>query len=174
MGFAFLGAEMAYEAAALSDAAWRTHAEALIWSRQCLLDLAIPKRDLLRFAYTSDPEAATAELVLRGLWEDRGDYWYVAFHDEWQHTRDQIERRRAADQVKQSRHRKHERGDHSECLPGRCKALSPGDTPGDTPGVSREEQRRAETHLGKDQPNGASDEQRRRDIVFGRIPLDEL
>ena len=55
MGFAFLGAELAYEAAALSDAAWRTHVEALIWSRQCLLDLAIPKR-----TYRGSPTHPTA------------------------------------------------------------------------------------------------------------------
>jgi hypothetical protein len=168
MGFAFLGAEMVYEGADLSDSAWRTHGEALVWSRQRLLDLAIPKRDLPRFAYSANAEAAAAELVLRGWWEDRGDYWYLKFHDEWQHTRDQVERRRDADRVKHSRHRKHEKGDHSECLSGRCKALSPGDTPGDTPGVSREEQRRAETHLRNDHAGTMTDEQKRA-IVFPRV-----
>jgi hypothetical protein len=90
---------------ALSDAAYRTRHEGLSWSNRHLLDGWLPKRDLRRFAFTSDPQAAVAELVARGYWNDEGDAWRIVHHLEHQPSRDQVLRRRAVDAERQDRYR---------------------------------------------------------------------
>ena len=137
MGFAMVGAELAYQGAELSDAAWRTHVEALIWSRQRMLDGKIPKRDLPRFAYSTATGPAVAELVAHEWWQDCGDHWLLVFGFEWQSTKKQIEQRREADRVRQARRRAHQTGDHSQC-DSRCHAVTPDVTPDVTPEKSRE------------------------------------
>lgn len=130
-----LGAEFPDEISSVSDAAFRTHVEALCWSNRRLLDLAVPKTQLRKFAETADPDVATAELVAAGWWRDDGATWYIGVHfAEWQRDRVQVEHLRQRKARDQQRKRRHDLGDHSLCLPGRCKALSPGDGAGDEAG----------------------------------------
>lgn len=119
-----LGDEFPDGAADLSDAAFRTHVEALAWSNRRLLDLVIPKRDLRRFAFSpavdvTDPDgdAVAQELVVRGWWIDRGDAWFIgARWPEWQRERAQVERGRERETTRKRRQRQHARGDHSICI----------------------------------------------------------
>jgi hypothetical protein len=114
-----LGDEFAGETISLSDAAFRTHVEALMWSNYRLLDLAVPKRDIKRFAETVDPDQAVKELVEAGWWEDHGAVWWIGCRfPDWQRDRVQVQHRRAQWSVQKRRQRRHKLGDHSLCLPG--------------------------------------------------------
>jgi hypothetical protein len=118
-----IGDEFADEAADLTDAAVRTHIEALLWSNRRLLDLVVPKRDLRRFAFSTivrvdnpDDDLVIKELVTEGWWEDRGDSWFVGVRwPEWQHDRIQVLRVRERETLKKRRQRAHAHGDHSLC-----------------------------------------------------------
>lgn len=67
--------------ACLSDAAYRTHTEAIGWVyRMEDLKLRIPKHLLRRFAGSDCYEAAVKELADLGFWRDRGDTWEVIHH----------------------------------------------------------------------------------------------
>jgi hypothetical protein len=124
------GDEFVDDAADLSDAAVRTHLDALHWSARRLLDLHIPKRDLPRFAFSPDASRAVDELVAVGWWLDKGSTWYLAYRPEWQWSREQVERRRHQNAQAQERARRHKRGDHSLCLPDKCPSAA--DTRGDS------------------------------------------
>ena len=139
-----LGDEFSDAAAPLSDAAFRTHVEALCWSNRRLLDLTISKRELKRFAETDNPNAAAKELVTTGWWEDRGDDWWIGsrFAD-WQVERSVIEQRRADTAARVRRHRMHKADDHSLCEPSRCNALRDA-----LPGSGRDGPGRANTKGG--------------------------
>ena len=76
----------------LSDAAFRLHTEALVWSNRKLLDLYIPKDDLRRFA--KRPEAAP-ELVAVGWWTDDGEHYVIRHHGGYQPTREAVLTRQA-------------------------------------------------------------------------------
>ena len=116
-----LGDEFGPESAGLTDAEFRTHVEALIYSNWRLLDLHVPKSEVRRFAGSADAEAAVDGLVVKGWWDDRGDAWHVGVRfGEWQRDRAQVEARRAYLAEAQRRSRSHKAGDHSLCLPGRC------------------------------------------------------
>jgi hypothetical protein len=52
----------------LSDAAFRTHIEALLWTMRRETGGWIRARDIPRFAETKDPEAAVIDLVSAGWW----------------------------------------------------------------------------------------------------------
>ena len=116
-----LGDEISQAAEPLSDAAFRTHIEALAWSARHLLDLQVPFRHLHRFAYCADPDVAAKELVEAGWWEERGDGWYVGLqYPEWQLTRIEVEQERIKGLERQHRRRRHVAGDHSTCLSTSC------------------------------------------------------
>ena len=67
----------------LSDAAYRTHTEAIGWLyRVEEMSLLIAKHLVRRFASTVDPDAAIAELVTAGCWGDAGGSWQVVHHAE--------------------------------------------------------------------------------------------
>jgi hypothetical protein len=124
-----LGDEHADAAADLSDAAWRTHVEAWEWSNRMLLDLAIPKQHLRRFAFSNDAEKAVEELLATGWWEDRGAVWWVGCRfPEWQRSREQVQVRREQNATAQERRRRHGKGDHSLCLSGKCPKVSAADS----------------------------------------------
>ena len=99
MNWTKFGDEYPAEARELTDAEWRTHGEALMWSSWRLLDLHIPKKDVRRFAeYDSDIslDVVTAGLVAKGWWRDDGDEWYVGLiHPEWQRDADEVRTDRA-------------------------------------------------------------------------------
>lgn len=77
----------------LSDAAFRLHTEALVWSNRKLLDCRLPKERLERF--TSRPEAAT-ELVNAGWWSDEGTTYVIRHHALYQRTREDVLRQQEA------------------------------------------------------------------------------
>jgi hypothetical protein len=122
-----LGEEFPDEARGLTDAAFRTHVEALCWSNRRGLDLRIPRRDLRRFAETDDPDTAVKVLIDCGWWKDDGDAWLIdgKFPD-WQIESAVIAQRREAAALRVKRHRLHKIGDHSICLEGSCNALRNG------------------------------------------------
>jgi hypothetical protein len=65
----------------LSDAAVRTHAEAVHYAyRTENADLRIPVRSLRRFAGSSEREVAAKELVAAGLWRCEGDAYVIVHH----------------------------------------------------------------------------------------------
>lgn len=116
-----LGGEWRIAARDLSDAAYRTHTDALCWSNDDGLDLMIPKRDLKRFAETANPDAAVAELVETGWWQDCGpDGWYIGCRfSEWQLESSVVAKRKEATALRVRRHRAHNVGDHSLCDPSK-------------------------------------------------------
>ena len=106
-----LGDELADAAWNLSDAAFRTHLEALMWSNRLGLDLMIPKRHFRRFTFSPGAEQAGDELVMSGWWKDAGDFWDIGqrFPD-WQIESEVVESRRAQAALRQRRHRLHKAG----------------------------------------------------------------
>ncbi len=115
-----LGEEFGDAARKLSDAAFRTHVEALMWSNRRLLDLLIDPDDIRRFAETKHPEEAVAELVDAGWWRDEGEGWFIGCKfDDWQLESTVVEVRREQSALRQRRHRMHAAGDHSICT-DRC------------------------------------------------------
>jgi len=98
-----LGDEFSDECAntGLSDAAYRTHVEAIAWLyRVERMDLHIPKHLLRRFVGSEDWENAVQVLVALGWWRDRGDHYQVVHHE------DVIRQSIAAQQAKRSRDKK--------------------------------------------------------------------
>lgn len=79
----------------LSDAAFRTHVEGLIWSNYRLTDLRLDKDDMRRWA--KHPDAA-GELVAVGWWRDDGDAYVIIHHGCYQRTREQVLRQQEANQ----------------------------------------------------------------------------
>lgn len=134
-----LGDEFPADARDLSDAAFRTHVEALCWSNSRRLDLLIPKREVRRFTETTDPDTAVEELVATGWWQDCADAgWYVGCRfAEWQLERSVIEHRNKLHADRQRRYRMHRAGDHRQCKdPTAC--------------VTRHETRDETNHPGRD------------------------
>jgi hypothetical protein len=109
-----LGDEFAFESQDLTDAEFRTHVEALMWSNWRGLDLLIPKGNLARFPESPDAEVAAVGLLAKGWWEDRGDCWYVGLRfPEWQRQRAAIEQEREAEVLRARQKRMHKAGDYS-------------------------------------------------------------
>jgi hypothetical protein len=71
----------------LSDAAFRLHTEALIWSNRKLLDLVIPKSDLVRFSRRTD---AVEELVAVGWWTETARTYVINHHARYQRSREAV------------------------------------------------------------------------------------
>lgn len=117
MTWSKFGEEFGDAARELSDAAFRTHVEAIMWSNRRLQDLIIKRPDVRRFAETADPGTAIAELVESGWWQDCGEIgWYIGCRfAEWQLESAVVEARRDQAAVRQRRHRLHAAGDHSLC-----------------------------------------------------------
>jgi hypothetical protein len=83
MTYCKLGTEFFDECAdaGLSDAAVRTHAEAIIWLyRVEKFDMRIGKHLVRRFAGSDQYEVAIKDLVDAGFWLDDGDAWIVDHH----------------------------------------------------------------------------------------------
>jgi hypothetical protein len=93
MTFAKLSDDYSDDCWSLSDAAFRLHTEALVWSNRKLLDCRIPVDDLRRFA--KHPEAA-ADLVATGWWSKAGDHYVIRHHAQYQQDRDSVLRKQAA------------------------------------------------------------------------------
>jgi hypothetical protein len=83
MTYAKFGSEFPDYLAAdgLSDAAFRTHAEAIMWVYHVeAWDLRVPKHMLRRIAASIDWETAVKDLTAAGYWADDGDAWMIRHH----------------------------------------------------------------------------------------------
>ena len=124
MSWTKFGDEYPVEARELTDAEWRTHGEALMWSNNRLLDFHVPKKDVRRFAeYDSDVplDVVTAGLVKKEWWRDDGDEWFIGLRfPEWQLDSDEVRRTQAKAAARMKRIRRHRNGDHSLCDPSAC------------------------------------------------------
>lgn len=122
----------------LSDAAFRTHVEALIWTMLREGNDVVSARDIRRFAESPDSAEAVNELVRGGFWEQLDDGFRVMHHREHQPTPEEIAARRAKDAKRQERRRRHLSGDHSMCKPEWCPALkSQGESQSESQSESR-------------------------------------
>ncbi len=119
----------------LSDAAFRLHTEALVWSNRKLLDCVIPADDLRRFA--KNPEAAP-ELVDVGWWVLTDDGFYVIrHHATYQRTREAVLNQQSANATngaKGGRPRKPGRERHGTPRPSETESLSESETERDGTG----------------------------------------
>jgi hypothetical protein len=95
------------QCAELTDAAFRTHVEGLLWTMRRETGGRLAERDLRRFAECADPQAAAAELVHRGWWKPAADGgWLIVHHLEHQPEPDVIAARRAMAAERQRRKRR--------------------------------------------------------------------
>jgi hypothetical protein len=106
--------------AGLSDAAFRTHIEALLWTMRRETGGWIRERDIRRFAETRDPIAAVGLLVLNGWWhrpafderyphydaDDHADLFRIVANMDDQPEPDVIEARRRRTAARVRRHRR--------------------------------------------------------------------
>jgi len=96
--------------AALSDAAFRLHVEAIFWSRRNLTDGFVPTADLCTVGRFSRPDRFATECVQRGAWHRvdgghvdgcdecsqrhngslAGDGWVIHGFADWQQTRSKV------------------------------------------------------------------------------------
>lgn len=90
----------------LTDAAFRTHVEGLLWTMRRETGGQISHRDLLRFAECADPETAVAELVAVGWWSTTPGGWQIQHHMEHQPEPDVIDARRRLAAERQRRKRR--------------------------------------------------------------------
>ena len=81
--------------ARLSDAAYRTHHEALAWSADRRMDGLIPRGDVRRFAGSADYLAAVEELVASKFWSDEGESLRIVAHIDDQPTAVAVDQRKA-------------------------------------------------------------------------------
>lgn len=98
--------------APLSDAAFRTHTESLCRAMEYLNRGHITRRDLMRYAETSDPYAAAEELVVKGFWVEHpsGDGWLIVRDMDYQRSPEKVEADRAATARRQARYRDRQAG----------------------------------------------------------------
>ena len=90
----------------LSDAAFRTHTEALGWVMRRETGGRLTDRDVSRFAESREVTRAVADLCDLGLWERTPGGYLVRHHMEHQPEPDLIRRRREAGQARVRKHRR--------------------------------------------------------------------
>jgi type II secretory pathway component HofQ len=96
MGWLQLSDDCGDECRNLSDAAFRTHIEGLLWAMRRENGGRFPKRELCRFAETSDPDKAVTELVSAGWWLDLIEDYRVVHDMQYQTEPKVLAKRRAA------------------------------------------------------------------------------
>jgi hypothetical protein len=96
------------QCADLSDAAYRTHHEALSWVMRRENGGRIPYREVRRFAESTAAHTAVQELVEQGFWHDDGTAYIVRHHMEHQPEPELIRKRRemAAERQRKARLKK--------------------------------------------------------------------
>lgn len=94
------------QVAGLSDPAFRTHVEALVWTMRRNTGGMLTERDVRRFAESPDAEAAVKELVALGYWTEEDTGYRIRHHMEHQPEPDLIERRRALTAARVRKHRR--------------------------------------------------------------------
>ena len=94
--------------AGLTDAAFRTHVEGLIWAMRRENAGYLDKIAVQRGIETPNVEAAISELVEAGFWEPTGNGWQIVHHMQHQPEPEVIARRRdqTADRVRRSRRKR--------------------------------------------------------------------
>jgi hypothetical protein len=99
----------------VSDAAFRTHVEALNWCMFRLNDGVIPVGELIRFLESPNWSAAVDELIDIGLWSmnEGNQTLSVHFGMEWQRTPEQVEKERAATAARVAKHRAKKESDEA-------------------------------------------------------------
>jgi len=94
-------------AAGLSDSAFRTHVEGLLWAMRRENGGRITQRDLLRFAEAAAPELAVAELVAVDFWSAVSEgCWEIQHHMAHQPDPQVIAARRKRDSQRQTKRRR--------------------------------------------------------------------
>lgn len=92
------------------------------WSVSNMTDGEIPREDLT-LIHSSSPDLA-AELVTLGLWRETSVGYRIADFEKHQTSAAQLEaaaeNRLERDRVRKQRDRRHDKGDHEMCLPGKC------------------------------------------------------
>jgi hypothetical protein len=152
-----LGDEFGDAAYSLSDCAFRTHVEALLWSSRLGLDLVIPRRMIRQFTFSHQADEAVKELIGAGWWKDRGDEVDISQRfPEWQLESEVVEHRRSINAERQRRHRLHKANNHSLCAAANCPAVTRDKTRNGTRDKTRDpgrvgSGRRTTTQLPKDQ-----------------------
>lgn len=103
-----LSDDFADECHGLSDAAFRTHVEGLIWAMRRETGGHIEARDVKRFAESPHAEMAIVELVACGWWSVDGQGYRINHQMEHQPEPDLLARRRelTADRVRKHRRKK--------------------------------------------------------------------
>lgn len=100
-----LGDEFGDECADLSDAAFRTHVEGLIWTMRRETGGFIVSKDVKRFSESPHAEAAIAELVATGWWSIERQGYRINHHMEHQPEPQLIARRRELTNERVRKHR---------------------------------------------------------------------
>jgi hypothetical protein len=98
------------QCADLSDAAFRTHVEGLIWSMKRETGGMITKRDVERLAESEHAHEAVVELVEHQFWTQLDNDYRIEHHMEHQPEPDVIAARRALDAERQRRARRKKAG----------------------------------------------------------------
>lgn len=96
--------------AGLSDAAFRTHVEALVWTMRRETAGYLSARDLKRLAESPHAEMAVAELVACGWWSIEGQGYRINHHMEHQPEPDLIAKRRELTNERVKKHRRKKAG----------------------------------------------------------------
>ncbi|MGH3482282.1 MAG: hypothetical protein ACRDPQ_03520 [Nocardioidaceae bacterium] len=147
MTYSKLGSEFFDECAdaGLSDAAVRTHAEAVTWIYRIeRTDMRIKKHLVRRFAGSEGAEVAVKDLVAAGFWRDDGDAWVL------EHHRDVVAQSLAA-QVKH-RHQERERMRRKRAKKRADVGTNVGATQTDSLSVSKDAPRGSENARDSDDP----------------------
>lgn len=126
----------------LSDAAFRTHTEALLWVMRRETGGHLAERDVARFADSAQADSAVNELCAHGLWERAGPDYIVRFHMEHQPDPEVLAARRASTAKRVQKHRRKQAGLATE-PPGN--AVTERVTPPVTERVTRDGSGRAGT-----------------------------
>lgn len=111
----------------LSDAAFRTHTEALIWAMRRETGGYIEARDVRRFAESPHADAAVDELVAVGWWSIERQGYRIRHHMEHQPEPDLIAKRRELTAERVRKHRRKKAGLESE-VPASVDAPRPDPT----------------------------------------------
>lgn len=89
----------------LSDAAFRTHVEAQLWTMRRESAGRLTFRDVRRFAESDGVDAAVAELLKAGFWTETGDGYVIEHHMDVQIEPEVMEQRRKMTAERQRRKR---------------------------------------------------------------------
>ena len=94
----------------LSDAAFRTHVEGLIWAMRRETGGYVDVRDVKRFAESPHADMAVSELVAVGWWSLEGQGYRINHHMEHQPEPDLLAQRRGLTAERVRKHRRKKAG----------------------------------------------------------------